>query len=499
VRLKVIVREVPNIIPIPPSKIPPMPLGLAMTANSASSITITWYSSPVNDDVAASYNIYASNTVDGTYTKIGTSTARSFTEGGLAANTGRYYKVTAVNVVGESAKQTNGIQGFSIVPSDGSGLPFQIARNMSLTTGMTIVSTVAPSLGTLSKLNDGLDSTSCGITGAHEVRMKLNTTLPFPDAAYLLLNFRTDQTGQAYPYNINYRSLKSYVITQSMDSTNGVDGTWTDIVTGSNTYLDGVIVIPNSNPKWIGVRNSGGIQLARMEIFRGAPAGYRNDYWIFAGDSLVVQDMVGGGAAASHSVWFSDLVRQRHPDRYPIVVNSSQGGEVMSNTRSRLGNQLPIACAPNGTPTPTGTFLCFEPGFNDVGVGGGLWMGTQIINELKATQTLCDTHGMLLVPVRIEYSSHYLNLDTLEPTSYNTFYNTLAVNLAGVDVYTRKVASYACDPVTQLPYADYWSYTRNNYATALASDGVHHTKAGSDGINTLWADVADKMIYLKEP
>ena len=498
VRLKVIVREVPSIIPVPPTHIPPMPLGLAMTANTATSSTLTWYSSPVNDDVASHYVIYSSNALDGVYTQIGTSTAREFTHAGLATDSKRFYKVSAVNVVGESS-QSAGTQGFTLIPSDGSGLPVMIAKNMCLSLNAQIVSTVAPAAGTLSKLNDGLDATSCTINGAHEVRIKLNTNLPFDDAEYLLLNFRTDQTGQAYPYNINYRSLKNYVITQSFDSTNGVDGTWTDVVSGSNTYLDGVVVIPNNNPKWIGIRNSGGIQLARMEIFRGAPEGYRNDYWIFAGDSLVVQDMVGGGAPTSHSVWFSDLVRQRHPDRYPIVVNSSQGGEIMSNTRGRLANQLPVCCGPNGTSTPTGTFLCFEPGFNDVGVGGGFWMGPQIINELTLTQNLCNTHGMFLVPVRIEYSSFYLNLDTLEPTKYNTFYNTLAVNLAGVDVYTRQFAPYACDPVTQLPYADYWTYTRNNYATALAADGVHHTKAGSDGINTLWADVADKMIYLKQP
>jgi len=497
-RLKIIVREVPSVIPIPPTRIPPVPLGLAMTSNSASSITLTWYRSPVNDDVASFFRVYASSTSDGTFTEVGTSTTRSFTHAGLAQDTKRFYKIRAVNVVGESNLSAVA-QGFSLIPSDGSGLPITIAKNMCLSLNATIVSNVAPSLGTLSRLVDGLDATSCGITGAHEVRIKLNTTLPFNDAAYLLLNFRSDQTGQAYPYNINYRSLKNYTITQSFDSTNGVDGTWQDVLSGSNTYLDGVVVIPNNNPKWIGVRNSSGLQLARLDIFRGAPAGQRNDYWIFAGDSLIVQDMVAGGAPTAHSVWFSDLVRQRHPDRYPIVVNSSQGGEVMSNTRGRLANQLPVICAPNGTSTPTGTFLCFEPGFNDVGVASGLWKGADIIQELTATQNLCNTHGMLLVPVRIEYSTGYLDLETLEPKSYNVFYNTLAVNLAGVDVYTRAFAPYACDPTTQLPYADYWTYTRQNYATALASDGVHHTKAGSDGINTLWADVAAKMIYLKQP
>jgi len=323
------------------------------------------------------------------------------------------------------------------------------------------------------------------------VKIKLNPALSIADADYLLINFRSDNSGKGYAFNINWRSLKDYVISESDDSTNGTDGTWREVAAGKNAYLDGVIVIPNHKPKWIGIKNSGGFQLCRLDIFRSAPSGFRNDYWIFAGDSLVVQDFGGG----SPEPRFSDLVRQRHPDRYPIIVNSSQGGEVMANTLGRLRQALPVHSAPNGTNMPTATLLCFETGFNDVGVGGGLWMGPKIIKTLTEVQELCTGQGLFLVPVRIEYSTGYLDKETLEPAKYNVFYNTLPVNLAGVDVFCRANTPYAVDPKTQLPYADYWTYTRNNYAAALAKDGVHHTKAGSDGINQLWADIAGKMVY----
>jgi hypothetical protein len=500
-RLKVFIPEYPFTPPPPPSKIPPTPRGVAMAANSPNSITLSWYSSPINDDAASGYNIYASTALAGPYSKVGTSVARTFTHEGLASDVKLYYKVTATNVVGESAKSADGEAFFTFVRMEPASLPVRIAKNMCVTLGATIVSNVAPSSGALANLVDGSDATSCTITGANEVRIKLNTTLSIEDAEYLLLNFRSDTTGQGdLAYNVNWRSLKTYVIKQSIDSTNGVDGTWTEAVSGSNPYLDGVVVIPtpagSPKPKWIGIQNSGSIQMCRLEIFRGAPEGYHNDYWIFAGDSLVVQDMAGG-TAASHTVWFSDLVRQRHPDRYPIMVKSAAGGTIMANTIGQMNNALPYYCAPNGTSTPTATFLCFETGFNDVGVGGGLWMGQgKFIPRLLEAQQLCTSYGMFLVPVRVEFSTYGLNLDTLEAAG--SWYNTLAPNLAGVDVFTRKYAPYACDPVTQLPYADYWTYTRQNYATALSSDGVHHTKAGSDGINTLWADVADKMVYLKE-
>jgi hypothetical protein len=118
-----------------------------------------------------------------------------------------------------------------------------------------------------------------------------------------------------------------------------------------------------------------------------------------------------------------------------------------------------------------------------------------MIKKYVAAQKMCESNGLIFVPVRIVFSTQYLNKETLEPAKYNVFFNTLAVNLGGVDVFARTSAPYACDPQTQMPYADYWTYTRKNHQTALAKDGVHHTSQGADGINLLWAEVADKMIY----
>jgi hypothetical protein len=326
-----------------------------------------------------------------------------------------------------------------------------------------------------------------------------------------MLHFRTHGTSAEWSNDPFARTLSKYVITESLDSTDGKDGTWQELTSGTNNLLDNVIVLPNHKPKWIGIRSSGGpeipandkrlmpgdLMLSRLDVFRSAPKGYRNDYWIFTGDSLIVQDMPAGGVEG-RSAWFSDLIRKQHPDRYPIVVHCGLGGEIMANTIGRMKNFLPVISAPNGTDTPTATILCFEPGFNDVGVAAGLWTGEKAGKTMATAQEVCSQNGVYMIPVRIEYSTGYLNLETLEPNKYNVFFNTLAVNLGGVDVYARANTPYAVDPKTQLPYADYWTYTRENYATALAKDGVHHSKAGTDGINTLWANVADKMIYSQQ-
>jgi len=496
--LSSIIATIPLLVAGASAAVPAAPLGFAMTDNAADSITLTWYR-PLQPDTTG-HTLYVSDKKDGTFTKVDGArfAERAVKVEKLPKGTTFWYKLAATNADGEGP-QTPPTQAFTITPSPGAPFPVKVARNMCLTLGSTIVSTTKPVLGKLEDLVDGSDATSCGFKEKEpcEIRIKLDPKIPIADAEYLMINFRTDSTGQGYAYNINWRALKTYTIIESHDSTDGIDGTWTEVATGENKYLDNVIAFPNHKPKWIGVKNSSNFQLCRLDVFRAAPKGSHNDSWLFAGDSLVVQDMVGG-SPERHTVWFSDLVRQQNPDRYPMVINSSQGGEMMGNTYGRMKNFLPLLKAPEGATVPIGTLLCYEPGFNDIGVGGGLWMGEKFIRMLTEAQDLCTANGMFLVPVRIEFSTGYLNLETLEPVKYNVFYNTLPVNLAGVDVFCRTKTAYALDPATQLPYADYWTYTRKNHATALAKDGVHHTKEGSDGINRLWAEVANKMIYSRQ-
>lgn len=489
--------------------VPAVPLGLAMVANSLDSITLAWYRSPDND--ATGYNLYGSETADGAFTRIATVTERTATQAKLAPGKTYYYKVSATNAQGESA-QSPPVAAFTIAEWKPEPFPVRIATNMCVSLGATIFCNAKPLSGTPANLVDGSDATGCRFRKACDIKIKLNPDISITDAAYLMVHFRTDCGTAEWSNNRFARTLKKYTILESHDSTNGEDGAWQEVLSGTNDRLDGVIVIPNHQPKWIGVRSDftpdeevpkaddrrlmpSDLLLCRLDIFRAAPAGYRNDYWVFTGDSLVVQDLPGG-AVEGRSAWFSDLVRKQHPDRYPIVVHIGRGGQMLKDTQPVMEKALPEVSPPNGTSTPTGTIVCWETGFNDVGVGGSLNLGTRLVKSYQEAQKLCQSYGLFMVPVRIEYSNWYLNPETLEPTRFNVFYNTLAVNLAGVDVFARQFTPYACDPKTQLPFADYWSYTRKNAATVLVKkDGVHHTKEGNDGINLLWADVADKMIY----
>ncbi len=494
-----------------PAATPDAPLGVAMVANSPDSITLAWYRAPKND--ATSYNVYTSPEKDGNFTNFATVTDRTAVHTKLSEDKPYFYKVAAVNENSEGA-QSDVAQAFTIKPAQETSFPVKIAKNMCVTLNQPIVCDAKPLSGSLDNLVDGSDATGCRLRKDFQARIKINPAISLKDAEYLIIHFRTDCGPQEWSNDKNVRTLKKYTIFESLDSTDGEDGSWMEVASGTNALLDGIIVIPNRQPKWIALHSSNGdseevpeptdtrlmpsdLILCRLDVFRSAPRGFRNDYWIFTGDSLVVGDMPGGGDK-DRRVWFSDQVRQQHPDRYPIVVHLARGGQMMKDTLPMLDKALPELSPENGTSTPTGTIVCWEPGYNDVGVRGSLSSGARLIDQLEKARSLCDSNGLFIVPVRIEYSTQYLDLSTLEPSKYNIFVNSLAVNLGGVDVFCRESTPYACDPRTQMPFADYWTYTRTNHTTALAKDGVHHTKEGVDGINRLWADVADKMIYSRQ-
>jgi len=82
-------------------KSPDTPTGLSAFPLSSTSLQISW------DSVqgASGYKLYHSNTTaTGTYNLIATLDAASYTHTGLTVNTNYWYKVTAVNIIGEGAQ-----------------------------------------------------------------------------------------------------------------------------------------------------------------------------------------------------------------------------------------------------------------------------------------------------------------------------------------------------------------------------------------------------------
>jgi fibronectin type 3 domain-containing protein len=79
---------------------PSVPAGISATTASSSSIRVSWTAT----SGAESYKIYRSETPDGTYGEVGTSTTTSYTNTELQVAANYYYKVSALNSGGESAQ-----------------------------------------------------------------------------------------------------------------------------------------------------------------------------------------------------------------------------------------------------------------------------------------------------------------------------------------------------------------------------------------------------------
>lgn len=102
---------VSNVISVS-TKAPPVPIGLKTGTATASSIIVTWNIS----QGAAAYRIYTAPSSDGVYTLLSEVNGNTYTHTGLSLGDTHYYKVSAVNIIGESAK-TTAVVGTIAVPA----------------------------------------------------------------------------------------------------------------------------------------------------------------------------------------------------------------------------------------------------------------------------------------------------------------------------------------------------------------------------------------------
>jgi len=110
--------------------LPIAPTSVTATANSTTSITISW--SSVKG--ATGYRIYRSTASSDTYEQIGTSSTTSYTNSGLTAGTTYYYKVSAYNNGGESF-QSSVISATTslVIPSSVTGMMVTANSTTSIT------------------------------------------------------------------------------------------------------------------------------------------------------------------------------------------------------------------------------------------------------------------------------------------------------------------------------------------------------------------------------
>lgn len=377
--------------------------------------------------------------------------------------------------------------------ADSINWPVKVATNMCISLGARIESNV--NHADLTNLVDGSDQTTWAANGPFYVAIELDATNL--DADYLMLNWRAEN-GQWHDYDFVTESFNKMTVKTSADSSDGTDGTWQTIAALDNKRRDGVLVLPNTRPKWIRVEEASHVhaRLVRLDVFRSAPSGFRNDYWMFVGDSLTAADTGAGMYPDDHTVYFADLIRHKFPDYYPIVLNEGKGGETAETGAERIQTKI----IPEN---PKGTFICYHEGVNTIStVPRHAYPGKTNVLESAFMKVIsdCDQNGYVPIISRIafvRYNNYPPVVDyPVDPGAERL--GMLPYDLNVVDKIIQKQTPYAFDFETKRPLVDPYTWFRD-HQYALRSDGVHHVRAGSDAMTHIWADSAAAIVYEKQP
>jgi fibronectin type 3 domain-containing protein len=113
----------------PPVEPPDVPTGLTATAQSSTSIQVSW--PPV--DGAASYKVYWSAYQSGPYVLLDNASSNTYLHTGLTASTTYYYRVSAVNSDGESPQSSSTASATTSSPVSGSSKETAILLESSST------------------------------------------------------------------------------------------------------------------------------------------------------------------------------------------------------------------------------------------------------------------------------------------------------------------------------------------------------------------------------
>ncbi len=356
-----------------------------------------------------------------------------------------------------------------------------VATNMCLSLGKKIVSSkMDPSL---KFLNDGKDATVWEGQGPFWVAIQINAT-DIEDADYLMVHYRSSGVGD---WNDASYSLNKYKILTSHNSTDGYDGDWKVVKKVKNRRRDRVDVIPNNKPKWIKVAEYSNVHvsLSRLDVFRAAPEGQKNDYWIFFGASVIAMDMGAGVSEDKSPSLFSDLISSFYPDRYPIVINSAKSGEVIQKGVKRQKKWV----LPEN---PKATFFAFHHGGNNVSLMRPFPGGKDVLDK-SYRQIIYNArnYNMLPIPSRLTFRNYPEVVLPHQPHSEGL--GSLPYNEFVIDPIIRELCPYAVDLVTGKPIMDPYPWYRDNQHQL--EDSVHHDVAGAVALNEMFAIAASKIVY----
>ncbi|MDD2823060.1 MAG: hypothetical protein PHQ59_03160 [Candidatus Daviesbacteria bacterium] len=273
----------------------------------------------------------------------------------------------------------------------------------------------------------------------------------------LLLNW-TNTASYNYT-DTGYGTPSDYVIQTSGNSTNGRDGTWSNVVTvAANNVRNRAHSFDFSGKSWVRLyitkttasswNNMYGVALDEIDIHDVSRSS--SDTWFFMGDSLTANDN------RSNQPDYAASINAFNSSYYPAEINGGIGFETSANGVSHIDNWLSL--------NPDMKYWAINYGGNDA--AGNNSNTTNFRNNMQIIINKIKAAGKIPVIARIHYiaDGNHNNI-----AAFNTVIDDLARTnglIPGPDLYT-------------------WFY---NHQNELGPDRLHPNSLGSVSINRLWSE-----------
>jgi acyl-CoA thioesterase-1 len=270
-----------------------------------------------------------------------------------------------------------------------------------------------------------------------------------------------------------YGFPSGYTLETSADSTDGTDGTWTNVVTiTGNAVRTRAHSFDFTGKSWVRMtitaappnESTNGVQLGQIDIhdISATPTGLPDDTWFFMGDSITA---FAFDRAQAHQPSFAATINANTGGKYfPAMINGGIGGEKAGDGLTRLPAALTL--------NPDYRFFLLGYGTNDA---ANDQISTDVFSaNLQSMIDLVKAAGRIPILPHIPFSGDGMHPDV---PLYNAVIDTLTASnglLTGPDLFT---------------------YFMTNAATAFTcgcsggrtTDNLHPNDAGLQEINTLWA------------
>ena len=305
-----------------------------------------------------------------------------------------------------------------------------------------------PGMGTLEWLQDNK-----GRTLVKDLPMDTYVVFRLP-RTYSRLLF---QWMSSFNYNYidsRWGAPESYQIDISGNSTNGIDGDWTNAADVKNNYMAArTHVLNGEDIRWVRFRvTGGGVAIDEIDIhdLGQCQPGDAWDTWGFIGDSITAFAFWRDADAGKP---FNTWVNEQCPERSPSMMNFGVGGDKAEDVYARLKRTIDLNEAVY---------------FWAVGVGSNDSDAERYEQYMRNILDMLTERGKQPIIARIPYSS-VLSDDRIRSLNAIVDKLTTEYNLpAGPDLYT--------------------GFKRNRLY--LASDGLHPSYKGMEAMNELWAKTA---------